>query len=291
MLKLTSGPQSGEIRTVSSAPTSNTLAIEQAFSANQTGVSATLYTPFTGHKNNFELKFLHGTTNLIEGNIFDGTWTMGQDGTALVLTIRSENGVLSTATIQNTTFQYNYFRRINQFMKYLTPDDSGTSGTMSGVVVKHNLIEPAYQFSGEGLQTGNPGDTNKLALMLGNSNTTHGTDIWFQHNTAYSTKRIASIIAFVNNSNGDWINYKAENNLFALDTDFGGFFGEGSTGTGTTALDNWCNGSGNYSAVNNTFQNQNTSNYPSGTFWKRAPLVSAHRFWCRHFVERSTCCG
>ena len=125
VLKLTSGPQSGEIRTVSSAPTSNTLAIEQAFSANQTGVSATLYTPFTGHKNNFELKFLHGTTNLIEGNIFDGTWTMGQDGTALVLTIRSENGVLSTATIKNTTFQYNYFRRINQFMKYLTPDDSG----------------------------------------------------------------------------------------------------------------------------------------------------------------------
>jgi hypothetical protein len=266
VLKLTSGPQSGEIRTVSSAPTANTLTIEQAFSANQSGVSATLYTPWTGHKNNLELKYLHGTTNLFEGNVFDGGWTMGQDGTGLVLTIRSENGVLSTATIKNTTFQYNWFRRLNQFVKYLSPDDSGTSVAMSSVVLKHNLIEPAYQFAGLGLQTGNPGDTAKLALFMGNSNTTHGTDIWFQHNTAYTSKRIASIIAFVNNTSGDWINYKAENNLFALDTDYGGFFGEGSTGTGSTALDNWCNGAGNYSAVNNTFQNQNTSNYPTGTF-------------------------
>src|SRR5262249_5721874 len=41
VLKLTSGPQAGETRTVSSAPTSSTLTLEQAFSANQSSVSAT----------------------------------------------------------------------------------------------------------------------------------------------------------------------------------------------------------------------------------------------------------
>jgi hypothetical protein len=265
VLKLTSGPQSGETRTVSSAPTSSTLTIEQAFSANQTGVSATLYTPFTGHKNNFELKFLMGTTNLIEGNIFDGTWVMGQDGTGLVLTIRTENNVLTTASIKNTTIQYNYFKRINNWVDFLSPDDGNTGVAMEDVVVQHNLVEPLYQFSGPGLQTGNPSGSPKVANFLGNSSTTHGTDVWFNHNTVYSTKAMSALIIFAGVSSGDWINYKAENSLFAIDSAFGGFRADGG-GEGSSALDTWCNGSGNYSAVNNTFQNQNTTGYPTGTF-------------------------
>ena len=268
VLKLTSGPQSGETRTVSSAPTSSTLTIETPFSANQTGVSATLYTPFTGHKNNFELKFLEGTTNLIEGNVFDGTWVMGQDGTGLVITIRTENNALSTATIKNTTFQYNWFRRFNGFLKYLSPDDfNGGSGLpMEDVVLKHNLIEPTYQFSGPGTQSGSPSNSPRVVLYNGASSPTLGTDIWFQHNTVYSAKNVSTVNAFVGNTGGDWINFKLENNLFAVDSSFGGIFGEGTTGTGTTALNNWCNGAGNYSAVNNTFQNQNVSSYPTGSF-------------------------
>ena len=269
VLKLTSGPQAGEIRTVSSAPTSSTLAIETPFSANQTGVSATLYTPYTGHKNIFELKYLQGTTNLIEGNVFDGTWVMGQDGTGLVLTIRTENGVLTTATIKNTTVQYNWFRHLNQFVRYLSPDDftaGGVGVAMNSVVVKHNLIEPVYDFSGPGLQSGGPTSTPRLALFNGVSSTNHGTDVWFQHNTAYSAKNMATVNVLTGNTSGDWTNYKNENNLFAFDNSFGGFFGDNSTGTGTTALDNWCGGSGNYSAVNNTFQNMSTTGYPTGTF-------------------------
>jgi hypothetical protein len=265
VLKLTSGPQSGEMRTVSSAPTSSTLTIEQAFSANQSGVSATLYTPFTGHKNNFELKFLAGTTNLIEGNIFDGTWVMGQAGTGLVLTIRSESNVVSTATIKNTTIQYNYFKRFNQFVSFLSPDDGNLGVAMDNVVVKHNLVEPLYEFSGPGLQTGNPTSSPKVANFLGNSSTTHGTDVAFNHNTVYSTKTMAALLAYAGVSSGDWVNYKAENNLFAIDSSFGGFKADGG-GQGSSALDTWCNGAGNYSAVNNTFQNQTTTGYPTGTF-------------------------
>jgi hypothetical protein len=268
VLKLTSGPQSGEIRTVSSAPTSSTLTIETPFSANQSGVSATLFTPFTGHKNNFELKFLEGTTNVIEGNVFDGTWVMGQDGTGLVITIRTENNQLTTATIKNTTFQYNWFRRFNGFVKYLSPDDfNGGSGLpMEDVVIKHNLIEPTYEFSGPGTQSGSPSNSPRVALFNGASSPTLGTDIWFQHNTVYSAKNVSTVNAFVGNTGGDWINFKLEDNLFAIDSSFGGIFGEGTTGSGTTALNNWCNGAGNYSAVNNTFQNQNVSAYPTGSF-------------------------
>ncbi len=267
VLRLTSGPQAGETRTVSSAPTANTFKIETPFSANQTGVSATLYTPFTGHKNNFELKFLAGTTNLIEGNVFDGSWAMGQDGTGLLLTIRTENGVLTTATIQNTTIQYNWFRRFNQFVDYISPDDfNGGSGVaMQDVVIRHNLVEPSYEFSGEGLQSGSPTNSIKLAVFNGADSTTHGTDVWFQHNTVYSARNMATLLIFTGDTSGDWINYKAENNLFAVDSSFGGFRADGG-GEGTTALDAWCNGSGNYSAVNNTFQNQNTTGYPTGTF-------------------------
>jgi len=267
VLKITSGPQAGEVRTVSSAPTTNTLTIEQPFSAKLSGVSATLYTPWSGHKNSLELKFLVGTTNLIEGNIFDGTWGMGQDGCGLVLTIRTEGGVLTTATIKNTTIQYNWFRRMQQFVRYISPDDfnGGAGVPMDTVVIKHNLIEPAYQFSGPGLQTGNSTGTIRIALFNGPSSPTNGTHIYFQHNTAYTTKRLAAMINFSGNTNGDWVDYKLENNLFAIDNDFGGIRADGGA-TGTSALDAWCNGSGNYSAVNNTFQNQNTTGYPTGTF-------------------------
>jgi hypothetical protein len=267
VIRLTSGPQAGETRTISAEPTTNTLTIETPFSANQSGVSATVYTPWTGHKNNFELKVLDGTTNLIEGNVFDGTWGMGQDGTGLVLTIRSEGGALSNATIKNTTIQYNWFRRFQQFVRYISPDDfnGGTGIPMNSVVIKHNLIEPSYQFSGPGLQSGSPNSSIRVALFNGASSTTHGTDVWFQHNTTYSARNLSTLVAFTGNTSGDWINYKLENNLFAVDNSFGGIFADGGA-TGTTALNNWCNGSGNYSAVNNTFQNQTTSGYPSGTF-------------------------
>ena len=266
VLKLTSGPQAGQIRTVSSAPTSSTLTLEQAFSANQSSVSATLYTAWTGHKNNFELKFLAGTANLIEGNVFDGAWVMGQNGNGFLLTVRTQQDATPSATLQNVTVQYNWFRHFNQFVTILSPDNEGSHGfAMDSVVVKHNLVEPAYQFSGYGLQNGSTTDTIRVATYLGNSATTHGTDVWFQHNTVYSPQNVGEVVIFDGNSSGDWINFKNENNLYALDSTFGGFFASGGA-TGTAALDAWCNGSGNYSAVDNTFQNQSTTGYPTGTF-------------------------
>ena len=267
VLKLTSGPQAGQIRTVSSAPNSNTLAIEQAFSANQSSVSAILYQPWTAFKNNFEVKFLAGTANLIEGNVFDGAWIMAQNGNGFLLTVRTQQDATPSATIQNTTVQYNWFRRFNQFVTFLSPDDEGTGHgvAMDSVVVKHNLVETAYQFSGFGLQSGTTTDTPRVATYLGNSATTHGTDVWFQHNTVYSPANVGEVFIFDGNTSGDWVGFKAENNLFAVDSTFGGFFANGGA-TGTSALDAWCNGSGNYSAVDNTFQNQSTTGYPTGTF-------------------------
>ena len=267
VLKLTSGPQAGEMRTVSSAPSSSTLTLEQAFSANQSSVSATLYKPWSAHKNNIEIKFLAGTANLIEGNVFDGVWLMAQEGVGMLLTVRTQQDATPSATIQNLTVQYNWFRHFYQWVTYLSPDDEGTGHgvAMDSVVVKHNLVQTAYQFSGYGLQTGGPTQTIKVAAYLGNSATTHGTDVWLQHNTVYSPTNVSTVNIFDGNTSGDWINYKNEDNLYALDNTFGGFFASGGA-TGTTALNAWCNGAGNYSAVDNTFQNMSTTGYPTGTF-------------------------
>ena len=114
---------------------------------------------------------------------------------------------------------------------------------MEDVAIKHNLVEPAYQFSGPGLQTGNSTEALRIAFFNGQSSTTNGTDVWFQHNTVYSTKSMSTILIFTGNSNGDWLNFKAENNLFALDNGNGAIFGDGGT-TGNTALDTWCGSDG-----------------------------------------------
>lgn len=265
VIKLTSGPQTGQQRTLYGASNANTFSLQAPFSVDQAGVTATVYGAW-GHKNNFELKLLSGTTNTLEGNVFDGSWVLGQDGMGLVLTIRTENGAVPTGTIKNLTIQNNYFKRFNGFLRVISPDDfgGGTGVPMVNVALVGNVIEWGYEFSGPGTQAGVPTSAIRFILLNGPNATTHGTNVWFQHLTLRSALALNSYIIFTGNNAGDWVGFKLENSLVATQTDFG-IFGDGGQ-SGLTVLNTWCGGLGNYSAVDNAFLNQNITNYPSGSF-------------------------
>lgn len=265
VIQLTSGPQSGERRTLFGVSNTNTFSIQTPFSTNQSSVTATVYGAF-GHKNGLEFKVLEGTSNLVEGNVIDGSWLLGQDGVGLVTTVRTEDNALPNATIKNLTIQYNYFKRFNGWLRIISPDDfGGGSGIpISNVTYKHNVIEWLYEFSGPGTQAGSITNSVRFGLLNGPTNTTPvGTNLWIQHLTLYSPLIGTSFISFVGGM-GDWVGFKLENSVVATQTSFG-IFADGGL-TGTAALDARCNGAGNYSAVDNVFLNQNVTGYPAGSF-------------------------
>lgn len=265
VIKLTSGPQTGEMKTVARID-ANTLQMYTAFSADQSGVSATVYTPYTGHKNTLEFKYLHGTTNLVEGNVLGGCWVMGQTGECLVLTVRTESGVLPTATIKNLTIQYNYFRQANQFLRIISPDDALPSGVgMDNVKIQHNVIELGYENSGPGTQAGSPTSAVRGILYNGVSPTLSGNTVWFNHNTLRSAINLNSYASWVGDctpSCGPWTAFEIRDNLWAYSSDFGLF----ANGVEGTAALNARVGTGNHNGQSNTLLNHTTTGYPTGTF-------------------------
>lgn len=178
VIKLTSGPQAGQKRTVFGVPSANTMTLTEAFSANQSGATATLY-GYWGHKNNFELKMLTGTSNLIEGNVFDGAWPAGQTGFALVFTIRAQESSGSPhAVIENVTFRYNYIKRAWSGVMFLTTDYLLTSDYMRNFTLEHNVFEGL----GSSLY-GLPGQIRTDAVLIGNGELHGAEDLTVSHNT------------------------------------------------------------------------------------------------------------
>jgi hypothetical protein len=178
VIKLTSGPQAGEKRTVFGVPTANTLRLTEAFSANQSGASATLYGFFI-HKNNFELKMLTGANNLIEGNVFDGAWGGAQKGYAIVFTVRTDELTGSPhAVVENVTFRYNYVKRAWSGVNILSSDDVFPSDYMRNLTISHNLFEGL----GSSLY-GFPGQVRLDAIQIANGGAHGSDDLTISHNT------------------------------------------------------------------------------------------------------------
>jgi hypothetical protein len=82
-------------------------------------------------KNLFELK--HAQRVLVEGNVFEYTWTHGQNH-AIVLTPRSESGANSWAVVQDITFRNNIVRHVQRVLNM-----SGMDGG-DGVVRLHRVL-------------------------------------------------------------------------------------------------------------------------------------------------------
>ena len=235
VIKLTSGPQAGQKRTVYGVPTADTMNLTEPFSASQSGASATVY-GFWPHKNNFELKMLAGTNNLIEGNVFDGAWLAGQNGFALVFTIHAQGAAGSPhAVIQNVTVRRNYIKRAYSGVQFLTsgynfPTDHIRNFTLSDNVFE-GLGSSAY---------GPPGYVRADALQISNGGA-HGADgLTIAHNTfshAQTTPQWGATLMFIGDHSTPALrhdNFVLRDNLISFETN--GIWAEGGL-VGSAALD------------------------------------------------------
>jgi hypothetical protein len=90
-------------------------------------------------KNLFELK--NAIDVLVEGNLFERTWTDGQAGNAILFTVRNQDGRCSWCEVSDVVFRWNVIRDVEQFaIAILGRDYTNPSATSQRITITQNLF-------------------------------------------------------------------------------------------------------------------------------------------------------
>jgi hypothetical protein len=157
-------------------------------------------------KNIFELK--NARRVLVDGNTFDGNWTQGQAGFAILFTPRNQEGKAPWSAVTDVTFTNNVLLHSDQGFNISGRDNNFPSGRTERVLVKNNLI---YLVGGRLLQ-----------LVDGT------TDVTFEHNTSDNTGETV-----VNADGAAHTRFTFRNNIVSYGTY--GIFGS-NAGSGNAAV-------------------------------------------------------
>ena len=162
-----------------------------------------------GVKNLFELK--NARRVFIDGNIFEHNWEHAQDGTAILFTVRNQDGTAPWSMVKDVTFTNNIVRHVGQGINMLGGDWPNPSDTTERVLIRNNLFEdvdPAV-WGGNG---------RLLKFVDGVS------DVTFEHNTVFLGNSGQGLIFADGAASPGFI---CRNNISAF-----GLFGVIGTGTG-----------------------------------------------------------
>lgn len=108
-------------------------------------------------KNAFELK--NARRVLVEGNVFENVWEMGQTGFAILFTTRNQSGKAPWSVVEDVTFRYNVIRHAGGAINISGFDDIRSSQQTRRISISQNLVcgidAKAWGGSGRFLQVGN----------------------------------------------------------------------------------------------------------------------------------------
>lgn len=90
-------------------------------------------------KNLFELK--NAQRVVIDGNIFENNWRMGQVGDAILFTPRTENGLMPWARVQDVQFTNNIVRHTASAFQISGRDDNQQTVIDNRITIRNNLFE------------------------------------------------------------------------------------------------------------------------------------------------------
>lgn len=99
------------------------------------------------------IEFKAGKRVLIEENLIEGNWVSGQQGYAIMLTPRSENGQCAQwCTIQDFTFRWNHVRRTGSAMNLTSDPDHDLANPGARFAFENNLWDEINSgiYSGQG---------------------------------------------------------------------------------------------------------------------------------------------
>jgi len=170
-------------------------------------------------KNLFELK--NARRVLIEGNVFENDWTDAQTATAILFTVRNQDGTAPWSQIDHVTFRDNIVRHTGSGLSVLGYDNNFPSQQTNNVSIENNLL---YDLNGTTW-----GGFGAFVLML------NGTaDVAIDHNTVFQSQHVV-IADSLPNSGFVFTNNIAPHNLY-------GVFGSGR-GSGNDSLNAYFPGS------------------------------------------------
>lgn len=90
-------------------------------------------------KNLFELK--NARRVLIDGNVFEYNWPNGQNGFAILFTVRNQDGTAPWSVVEDVTFTNNVVRHVANGVNILGNDNLHPSGRTRRVLIKNNLFD------------------------------------------------------------------------------------------------------------------------------------------------------
>jgi len=128
-------------------------------------------------KNLFELK--NARRVLVSGNLFEQNWVNSQNGFAILLTVRNQDGKAPWSAVEDVTFENNVVRHTAAGINVLGRDDSAPSGPAARIRIRNNLFED--------VGTERWGGGGKLFQILAGA-----ADVVIDHNTAFQTGSIVT---------------------------------------------------------------------------------------------------
>jgi cellulose synthase/poly-beta-1,6-N-acetylglucosamine synthase-like glycosyltransferase len=128
-------------------------------------------------KNLFELK--NARRVLLSGNLFEQNWVNSQNGFAILLTVRNQDGKAPWSAVEDVTFQNNVVRHTAAGINVLGRDDTAPSGPAARIAIRNNLFED--------VGTERWGGGGKLFQVLAGA-----LDVVIEHNTAFQTGSIVT---------------------------------------------------------------------------------------------------
>src|SRR5262245_11454915 len=133
-----------------------------------------------GVKNLFELK--NAQRVLVDGNIFEHCWTMGQTGYAILFTVRNQDGTAPWSVVQDVTFTNNIIRRVGGGFNMHGTDNNFPSMVTRRMRIANNLLEEIdeQRWDGTGIAfqiNGDDGPVDKGGIH----------DLTIEHNTVLHT--------------------------------------------------------------------------------------------------------
>jgi len=103
----------------------------------KTGEDTLEGTPWTV-KNLFELKNARRVT--VSGNLFEHNWPHGQNGFAILFTVRNQDGGAPWSVVEDVTFENNLVRHVAAGFNILGQDDNQTSQQTKRIAIRNNLF-------------------------------------------------------------------------------------------------------------------------------------------------------
>jgi hypothetical protein len=89
-------------------------------------------------KNAFELK--NARRVLVEGNVFEHVWAGAQNGFAVLLTVRNQDGRAPWSVVEDVTFRYNIIRNAGGAINLHGYDNLHPSQQTARIRISHNLV-------------------------------------------------------------------------------------------------------------------------------------------------------